>query len=181
MNNQHPQKTVFLDRDGVINRCAAEHCYITKWKEFEFLPGAIEGIKAINDAGYLILMVTNQRGIARGLCTVQEIEQLHQQMQASLRKAGAHIDGSYMCPHDIGECDCRKPQIGLLRQAETEWMIDKERSWCIGDFESDIQAGKRYGVKTILIGTAKQDYGQTETFQSLWEAGCYLKSREEEK
>lgn len=178
MNNK-PQKAVFLDRDGVINRCAAPHCYITRWKDFEFLPGAIDGIKMLNEAGYLVLIVTNQRGIARGMCTAEQIATLHRSMCEELEKMGAHIDGIYVCPHDDGECECRKPEIGLFLQAESEWYIDKEKSWCIGDFQSDIEAGNKYGINTILIGDTSKQYGQTLTYCSLEEAGKYLASLEE--
>lgn len=174
MNNRKPQKAIFLDRDGVINKCAAPHCYIVDWDDFEFLPGAVEGIKALNDAGYLILLISNQRGIARGLYTVEDVGNLHEKMCGYLAGWGAHIDGIYICPHNYGECHCRKPDIGLFLQAEKDWMIDKSRSYCIGDFESDIRAGINYGVKTILIGDEADDYGQNYTFPSLQAASSYL-------
>ncbi|MCM1541800.1 MAG: HAD family hydrolase [Blautia sp.] len=174
MNNARPRKAVFLDRDGVINKCAAPHCYVSRWEDFEFLPGAVEGIKLLNDAGYLIFLISNQRGIARGLYTIEEVQTLHEMMCGYLERMGAHIDGIYICPHNYGECDCRKPGIGLFRQAEQEWMIDKEKSWCIGDFENDIMAGIAYGVKTILIGDETEKYGQDYTFSSLQVAGKYL-------
>lgn len=174
LNNGKPQKTIFLDRDGVINKCAASHCYIYKWEDFDFLPGAVEGIRMLNEAGYLILLISNQRGIARGLFTRNGIDKLHRKMCACLAEAGAHIDGIYICPHDNGKCDCRKPGIGLFRQAEKEWMINKGESWMIGDSESDIKAGISYGVKTVLIGSETERYGQDLTFDSLRQAGGYL-------
>lgn len=179
LNNIKPQKTIFLDRDGVINKCASRHCYISQWKDFEFLPGAIEGIRSLNKAGYLILLISNQRGIARGLYTLNEVERLHQKMCEQLTINGAHIDGIYVCPHDDGECNCRKPDIGLFHQAEKEWMIDKERSWCIGDFKSDIEAGIRYGISNILIGSKENEFGQKYTFDSLEEAGIFLARMED--
>lgn len=181
MNNEKPQKTVFLDRDGVINQCAAPHCYISKWSDFKFLPGASEGIRALNEVGYLVLIISNQRGIARGLCTVSEVGVLHKKMCGYLEGKGAHIDGIYLCPHDYGECDCRKPGTGLFRQAERDWMIDKEKSYCIGDSGTDIQAGIAYGIRTILIGDKTKEYGQSYTFDSLLRAGVYLAEEEETK
>lgn len=143
------KKTVFLDRDGLINRQAPPHQYITKWEEFEFLPGVPEAIHKLNKAGYLVLIVTNQRGIARGMMTVEAVEMIHRQMCKTLHKNGAHIDGIYFCPHNEGECHCRKPDIGLFLQAERDFQIDKKKSWMVGDSESDVQAGQNYGVKTI--------------------------------
>lgn len=174
LNNEKPQKTVFLDRDGVINKCAAPHCYISKWEEFEFFPSAIQGIKRLNAAGYLVLLITNQRGIARGLLSMQEVEELHQKMCEHLKRQGANIDGIYICPHDNGECYCRKPDIGLFLQAEKEWQIDKEHSWMIGDSNTDVEAGKRYGVRTILLSDIKEDYGQNYTFSDLKTATAFL-------
>jgi D,D-heptose 1,7-bisphosphate phosphatase len=180
LNNVKPQKTIFLDRDGVINKCAAPHCYVSKWEDFKFLPGAIDGIKLLNEAGYLTLLISNQRGIALNLYSLKDVDMLHEKMCKCLADYGAHIDGIYICPHDNGECDCRKPAIGLYRKAEKDWMINKEKSYCIGDMESDIKAGNSYGIKTILIGDKKQDYRQDLTFSSLKEASAYLVNKEEE-
>ncbi|MCC8104936.1 MAG: HAD family hydrolase [Clostridiales bacterium] len=150
------RKAVFLDRDGLINRQALPHQYITKWEEFEFLPNVPEAIRELNNAGYLVLIVTNQRGIARGIVTMEEVEELHHQMCKTLEANGAGIDGIYVCPHNDGECHCRKPEIGLFLQAEQEFEIDKESSWMVGDSESDAQAGKNYGVRTIRTTCLKE-------------------------
>jgi len=144
------RKTIFLDRDGLINRCAAPHCYICKWEDFEFLPGAIEAISRFNAAGYLVLLVTNQRGVARGMLTQDALEALHGAMCSELEASGARIDHIYVCPHETGTCTCRKPGIGMFQMAERDYAIDKSRSWMIGDSQTDILAGRRYGVRTIL-------------------------------
>lgn len=143
------RRAVFLDRDGVINRQAAEHDYIKCWNEFFFLPGVPEAIARLNRAGYLVLIVTNQRGVARGLMSAADLQSIHEKMCAELESCGAHIDGIYVCPHDIGQCHCRKPDIGLFLQAEQDFQIDKTRSWIVGDSDSDVEAGNNYGVKTI--------------------------------
>lgn len=181
LNNEKLQKTIFLDRDGVVNQCAKPHCYITKWEDFHFMPRVAEGIKILNDLGYLVLIVTNQRGISRGICTVSEIEVIHQHMCEELARDGARIDGIYVCPHDRYECDCRKPLPGLFYQAKAEWLIDKKQSYCIGDSKTDIQAGHNYGIQAILIGKAEQKYGQELTFGSLLDASIYLKEMEANK
>ncbi len=143
------RKTVFLDRDGLINRQAPEHDYIKTWAEFQFLPGAAEGIRELNEAGFLVLVVTNQRGVARGMMSMAAVDEIHESMLAELDKAGAHIAKVYVCPHEEGTCDCRKPGIGLFLQAERDFEIDKPRSWMVGDSDSDVEAGRRYGVRTI--------------------------------
>lgn len=143
------RKAVFLDRDGVINRSAPEHDYIKKWKDFCFLPGVPEAIHSLNKAGYLVLIVTNQRGIARGLMTRKDVDEIHRRMYLELEKYGAQIDGIYICPHDIGQCSCRKPEVGLFLQAEQDFPLDKTQSWMVGDSDSDVEAGRRYGVNTI--------------------------------
>lgn len=142
-----------MDRDGVINKQAALHDYIKTWDEFEFLPGVARDIRRLNEAGYLVLIVSNQRGIARGMMTQQRVDEINRRMCAELEKEGAHIDKIYVCPHDYGQCNCRKPGIGLFLQAEQDYPIDKTASWTVGDSDIDVEAGARYGTRTIM--TAK--------------------------
>ena len=165
-------KAVFLDRDGVINVQAAEHDYIKLWAEFTFLPGVPDAIRVLNQAGYLILVVTNQRGVARGMMSLADVDEIHRKMCQALEDAGARIDRVYVCPHDIGQCSCRKPDIGLFLQAEQDYDIDKTASWMVGDSKSDVEAGTRYGVRSILsnnlIEAANQIIDVDKTFpQSL--------------
>ena len=147
-------KTVFLDRDGVINACAGEHDYIRTWREFRILDGAAEGIRMLNQEDYQVIVVTNQRGVARGLMTAAALNDIHTMMCKELQKKGASIDAIFVCMHDDEECDCRKPKIGLFLQAEQGFSIDKHLSWMIGDSFSDMEAGRRYGIRTVLIGGA---------------------------
>lgn len=142
-------KTIFLDRDGLINQQAPEHDYIKSWKEFRFLPGVPQAIRQLNEAGYLVLVITNQRGVARGMLQLETVTAIHKKMCQELAKNGAFIQKVYVCPHEIGTCSCRKPDVGLFLQAEKDFRIDKEHSWMIGDSDSDVEAGRRYGVKTI--------------------------------
>ena len=143
-------RTVFLDRDGVINR-KLENDYVKSWDEFQFLPGVIGAIKAINEKGYLVIVVTNQRGIAKGLMTEKDLEEIHRRMLKELKKHGAHIDDIFYCPHDISDnCNCRKPKPGMLIQAQKKWDIDFAQSYIIGDSNSDIEAGQQVGCRGIL-------------------------------
>ena len=116
------------------------------------LPGVPQAIRRLNEAGYLVLVVTNQRGVARGMMTMADVAAVHRRLEAELAKGGAHLDGIYICPHNEGECRCHKPDIGLFLQAERDFAIDKSLSWMVGDSPTDEQAGQRYGVRTLLTG-----------------------------
>jgi len=144
-------KVVFLDRDGVINKRAKKHEYIFKWEAFEFLENVPEAIRLLNNAEYKVIVISNQRGIARGIMTKGEVEELHKKVNESLNKEGANIDCFFYCPHEIGECNCRKPDIGLFLEAESLYEIDKSLSYMVGDSESDIVAGINFGVKTVFV------------------------------
>jgi D-glycero-D-manno-heptose 1,7-bisphosphate phosphatase len=143
---------VFLDRDGVLNRKRPEGEYVTRWSEFEWLPGAEEAIARMNRAHLTVILITNQRGIALGILSEAELEQIHRKMQSDLAEHGAHLDAIYYCPHDYGQCDCRKPDIGLFKQAMQQFAsASPQQSVVIGDSLPDIEAGKRLGMKTIFL------------------------------
>lgn len=173
-NLSHPQKAIFLDRDGTINRYVG---FLRKIEDFELIDGAAEAIQRINESGYLCIVVTNQPVIARGEVTEPELQLIHNKMETLLGQAGAYIDGLYYCPHhpDKGfegevealkiDCECRKPKPGLLLRAAGDFNIDLSRSWMIGDGKNDVGAGKAAGCKTVLIGD--EDYGQDVTSNSL--------------
>jgi len=152
-------KTVFLDRDGVINRKPPEGDYVKSWEEFEFLPKAPEALRLLKEAGMRLIIVTNQRGIACGLMTERDLEEIHKHMLAELARFQASIDAIYYCPHEEGVCDCRKPRVGLFRQAQQDFPdIDFANSAIIGDSLKDMEAGTRLGSLTIFIadGTEKE-------------------------
>ena len=152
-------KTVFLDRDGVINRKPPEGDYVKSWEEFEFLPKVPEALRLLKEAGMRLIIVTNQRGIARGLMTERDLEEIHKHMLAELARFQASIDAIYYCPHEEGVCDCRKPRVGLFRQAQQDFPdIDFANSAIIGDSLKDMEAGTRLGSLTIFIadGTEKE-------------------------
>ncbi len=171
-------KVIFLDRDGVINKPAPPHDYIKSWEEFEFLPGAIEGLKILYDLGYKLVIVTNQRGIARGMLTWNKLNEIHEKMQEVLKQNGVTIDHIFVCPHDESDnCNCRKPKDGLLRKIEEYYEVDKEHSYMVGDSVSDIEAGRTYGVCVTIKGNnsvIKTDYN----FTSLREFAIWLKEEQ---
>lgn len=158
-NLKNKQKAIFLDRDGTINKMVG---FITKPEQFELIDGAAEAIKAINKSGYLAIVVTNQPVIARGDCTFEELQAVHDKMETELGKKGAFIDAIYICPHhtDKGfpgerleykrDCDCRKPKPGLLLQAAKDFNIDLSESYMIGDSDQDMKAGENARVKNTL-------------------------------
>jgi D-glycero-D-manno-heptose 1,7-bisphosphate phosphatase len=152
-NNTLPAlRTVFLDRDGVINRKMPEGQYITNWQSFHFLPGVPESIAKLNRAGLRVLVVSNQRGVALGLYTSADVDAIQDRMEQALAEFGAHIDGFYFCPHDKQQCNCRKPLPGLFEQAKSDFPeIDPAASLMIGDSLSDIEFGRNLGMQTIFI------------------------------
>ena len=159
-NLRNKQKSIFLDRDGTINKYVG---FLTKPEQFELLPGVAEAIKMINKSGYLAIVVTNQPVIARGDCTWEELQKIHDKMETELGKEGAFLDAIYICPHhkDKGfererpeykfDCDCRKPKPGLLLQAANELNIDLHESYMIGDSENDIFAGDNAECKKSIL------------------------------
>ena len=150
-------RVVFLDRDGVINKRPPIHEYVSCRDELHILPGVAAAIRRCNNAGLLVFVVSNQRDIARGIVKRETVDDVHVYLNELLGKEGAHIDGFYVCPHGLNECNCRKPAPGLLIRAEQDllkkgYIIDKSHSVMIGDSDSDIGAGKAYGVRSIKIG-----------------------------
>ena len=165
-NLKEPQKAIFLDRDGTINRYVG---FLRKKEQFELLPGVAEAIRKINASGYLCIVVTNQPVIARGEVTVPELEEIHRKMETLLGLEGAYLDGLYYCPHHPHkgyagevpelkiECSCRKPKPGMLLQAAKDYNIDLCRSWMVGDGENDVLAGRNAGCRTALIYDAEAE------------------------
>ena len=155
-----PPETVFLDRDGTLNVKAPEGDYVTSWEEFEFLPGALEAVRLLSDRGTRLIVVTNQRGIALGRMTEEDLADIHRRMLEALTAAGGRIAGVYHCPHEAGTCDCRKPEIGMFLDAQRDFPdIRFEDAAVIGDSESDMLAAQRIGAAAVLLGTAGVDGG----------------------
>ncbi len=145
-------RTVFLDRDGVLNRKAPEGEYVARWEDFEILDGVMAALGRLRGAGLRTIVVTNQRGIALGRYALRDVESIHAKFQELLAASGAQIDAVYICPHDHGECNCRKPLPGLFEQAAAEYPgISAAESVMIGDSRVDMEFGKRLGIRTILI------------------------------
>jgi len=165
-------QAAFLDRDGVINQKAAEGEYIVRWDDVHFLPGVSHGIKLLNESGFRVIVVTNQRCVARGLITSHELEVLHRQMREYIDREGARIDDILYCPHEIEPpCNCRKPMPGMLLEAARTHSIEMNKSWMIGDSEVDMRAGKAAGCKTAWVGPRNgSTFGSDVVAESLVDA-----------
>ena len=143
---------VFLDRDGVLNRKPAPGEYVTRVEDFVLLPGVENAVAALNRCGRKAIVVTNQRGIALGLYSRNDLDQIHDELKRQFARHGAHLDGIYICPHKDGQCDCRKPLTGLFEQAFRAFPgATPERSIMVGDSLRDIEAGRRAGMATAFV------------------------------
>jgi len=155
---------VFLDRDGTINK---EIGYLHEIEKLSLIPGAAHAIKRLNDHHIPVICVSNQSGVARGLFTVECVHMVHKRLDELLAVDGARLDGIYFCPHHptkgeypyLMDCECRKPQTGMLKKAASDFDIDLHHSYLIGDRISDIQTAQNANLKAILVLTG---YGQKE-------------------
>jgi len=154
---------VLLDRDGVINRNRDD--YVKTVDEFVFLPGALEGLAKLKEAGITAVVISNQAGVGRGLIEPSVLERISREMLRAVAEHGGEIAGLYYCTHRKDEgCRCRKPEIGLLRKASEDLGFDLADAFLIGDAWSDIEAGHRAGCRTILTLTGKASAEDIETW-----------------
>lgn len=182
---QNKQKAVFLDRDGTINEYVG---FLRRAEEFRLLEGAAQALCRMKEMGYLCIVITNQPVIARGETSFSQLDEIHRKMETLLGLEGAYVDDVFFCPHhpDSGfpgerkeykiSCTCRKPAPGMLFDAAEKYNIDLEKSWMIGDGKNDVEAGKRAGCRTALIGDA--EYGQTVRVDSLLDFALRILAQE---
>jgi D,D-heptose 1,7-bisphosphate phosphatase len=164
MSSRFSNKAVFLDRDGTI---IIEKGYLASSDEVELYKGAPNALRMLKDNGFLLIVVTNQSAVARGLVSLDTIENIHHRMISILRKDGIELDGIYYCPHHptegineyVKDCDCRKPGTGLLERAVKEFHIDLQRSYTVGDKLTDIEMAHGLSMKSVLVRTG---YGESE-------------------
>ncbi|MFO7867725.1 MAG: HAD family hydrolase [Bacteroidales bacterium] len=145
------QKAVFLDRDGVINDGSLYYTHTIE--DFKINTGVVEGLQLLQKYGFLLVVITNQSGVAKGVYTLRDVHKVHDYMIQQFRTYNITISGIYVCPHhpDVSECDCRKPKTGMFEQAVRDLSIDVSQSYMIGDSKRDIVAGERMGLTTIRI------------------------------
>lgn len=145
------RKCVFFDRDGVVNESPGPG-YVERWEDFRLLPGFADALAAAREAGYEAVIFTNQRGVALGRVSEAEIERIHRNLRRQLeRENGLSFLDILYCPHDEGQCECRKPKPGMLLEAARRHDIDLARSWVVGDGERDIAAGLAAGCRTLRV------------------------------
>jgi D-glycero-D-manno-heptose 1,7-bisphosphate phosphatase len=141
----------FLDRDGTIIRDTE---YLRDPEQVELLPGAANAIKRLNDAGWPVIVITNQSGIARGLLTEQDYERVRMRVDKLIAEEGARIDATYHCPHHpdfSGRCDCRKPGTKLYQDAAREHDLDPAKSWFVGDRLRDVSPADHFGGRSVML------------------------------
>ena len=144
-------RCVFLDRDGVINEKPAPHDYIRTVDEFRLLPNIADWIRLFNALEFVVIVITNQRGVARGLMTEAALASIHSRMLEELAAKGARIDDVFYCPHEENSCHCRKPKPGLVYAARDKWNIDLTHSLLLGDSDSDQQLASACGVRFLRV------------------------------
>jgi len=169
---------VFMDRDGTLN---VEKNYVYRVEDFEWIRGAVDAIRQLKQYGFKVFVVTNQAGVAYGYYSEDDVQHLHQYMQNTLVEVGTGIDAFYYCPYHQDAAvaayrrasDCRKPATGMFDQAIRDWRVDPEHSFVVGDRNSDIEAGRRLGMTTLLVQTGhgleaasstRADYVETDVF-----------------
>ena len=144
-------RTVFLDRDGILNEKMPEGLYVTRWQDFRVLAGVPEALRRLNEAGLRVIVVSNQRGIALGLYTAADVVAIHTAFQQMLNRAGACIDAFFICPHDQGQCNCRKPLPGSSSRLKPSSRTSRPRPAQSSAIFPDIEFGRNLGMKTILV------------------------------
>src|SRR6056297_2624578 len=151
------KRAIFLDRDGTLNYDSKE--YVKGVDEFKLIKETPAALKMLSQAGYLIIIITNQSGLSRGYFTEEELNNMHAKLREAIESEGGRIDEIYYCPHHPDDnCDCRKPGTANIDKAVERFDINRSNSHFIGDSEKDIKAGKLAGCKTILVKTGIKDY-----------------------
>jgi len=150
-------KVVFLDRDGVINKYPGDKNYVTKWSEFKFIPGSIEGIRKLNSCGFKLVLISNQAGVGKGLYSQKALDVMTKKMLNQLKKAKAGLDRIYYCTHSpVDNCDCRKPKTALLKKAIASLGQAPSEMYFIGDSFLDMETAINFSAKPILVLSGRE-------------------------
>lgn len=154
-------KIVFLDRDGVINKFPGNGNYVTKVKDFHFIPGSLDAIRRLTEGGFTLFVISNQAGVGKGVFSLDKLQRINRRMLEGVEKAGGKITKSFYCTHrsDAG-CECRKPGIGLVKEALkslNKTIAHAAETFFVGDTEGDIKTGHNAGCKTIFVLSGRED------------------------
>ncbi|MCE9564907.1 MAG: HAD family hydrolase [Planctomycetes bacterium] len=143
------RRAVFLDRDGVINVSPPKGEYVQEWAGFTFLESSFDWVRLFNALDLLVIVVTNQRGVALGRMTQADVDDIHQQMLEEFSLRGCRVDDVFVCPHEEGTCECRKPRPGMVLAAQKKWNLDLAGSLMIGDSDSDFELARTCGLRFL--------------------------------
>lgn len=186
-------KFIFIDRDGVINKDPGgwtPYSYVTEFKEFQFLPGALDALAKLNRAGYSVVVISNQAGVGKGHFTRKRLDEINQMMLSEVKRSGGLITESFYCIHRKEEnCSCRKPKTGLLELAAKKYHITPKDTYFIGDSEVDMGAGRAMGIPTVFVLSGKSSMEEMKRFKdrpdfifnNLLEAVEWILARESRK
>lgn len=177
------KRVVFLDRDGVINRFPGKGVYVTKKKQFEFLPKSLEAIRVLSEAGFQIYVVSNQGCVSRKMITEKKLMSITESMLKAVEKAGGKINEVFYCVHQTSDaCDCKKPKTTLFEKALAGKKINRSFVYLVGDSEEDMRAGKNLGCRTVLVLSGRLTEGEALGLSAkpdvvkrdLWEAAHWI-------
>jgi D-glycero-D-manno-heptose 1,7-bisphosphate phosphatase len=176
-------KVVFLDRDGVVNKYPGDGDYVKNVREFKLIPGALEGIRKLNDKGFKVFIVSNQAGVAKGIYSKRELDKITHTMLNTFKKNKAYVDGVFYCIHtNEDNCDCRKPKPGMLHHIVETHGLEPTMTFFVGDSFIDMQTARAFGARTVLVLSGKEKVSNRKNwefepdfvFDSLLIAAHYL-------
>ena len=164
-SSDHNRVAVFLDRDGVVN--VDRRDYVKSWREFDFLPSALDTLKLFAEKRIRVVIVTNQSAVNRGLVSLRSLKEIHRKMLAEIRVQGGDVEAIYFCPHTPTEnCECRKPKPGMVLRAAKDLDIDLSSSYVVGDSDKEVELARSLGIKCIRISAT--DSNPSSSKRSPW-------------
>lgn len=162
------RRCFFFDRDGIVNESPGPGRYVERWEDFHVQPGFVDVLRRVTVLGFSSVVITNQRCVALGLISRAALEEIHRKFRVLLQeKHGLHVTDILYCPHDQGECSCRKPLPGMILEAAKRHGLDLDTSWMVGDSETDVEAGRAAGCRTVRVAGTGSGSGATVTVSSL--------------
>lgn len=186
-------KAIFIDRDGVINKDPGgwtEHSYVTQWKDFHFLPGALDALALLKKSGFKVVIISNQAGVGKNLFSREDLDRVTVKMLAAINDHGGFIENVYYCMHKKEDnCNCRKPKTGMLEDAMKTYEAKPHETYFVGDSIVDVEAGTKLGIETVLVLSGKTSLEESRKwpikpnyiFKNLMEAARWITTKEKRK